>query len=112
MHNRRQYPRRLARFSVKYTVKSGTYRDLVSNVSAGGVHIITRNNIPSDQKIILQFPVFAFDSRPSIMGSVVRSQEDGFAVEFDAPFERRFCPDDHFPEYELERDHSKKEPPD
>jgi hypothetical protein len=108
-YDRRRYARRPARFSVKYTVKSGTYRDLASNVSAGGVHIVTRRTIPSDQKISLQFPVFAFDSRPSVMGTVVRSGENGFAVRFDRPFERRFCPDDHFLEGDIEIDLSGKD---
>jgi hypothetical protein len=41
---------------------------------------------------------------------VVRSQELGFAVMFDKPIERRVCPDDRFPEFGLERDHSGDDP--
>lgn len=104
MVNRRQHPRRPARFSVKYTVQSGTYRDLVSNVSAGGVYIETRRKILSEQKISLQFPVFALKSRPSLLGIVVRSHDEGFAVMFDKPFVNRFCPDDHFSEDDPEKD--------
>jgi hypothetical protein len=100
MQNRRRYPRRPARFSVKYTVKSGTYRDLVSNVSSGGVYITTRKTISPEQSVSLQFPVFAFDRRPSVMGKIVRSQDQGFAVMFDKPIERRLCPDDRFPEFD------------
>lgn len=110
MHNRRQHPRRPARFSVKYTVRSGTHRDLVGNVSAGGAYIVARQTIPCGKKISLQFPAFAFDSRPSVTGTVVRSENNGFAVMFDTPFERRFCPADHFPEYETERDPPREDP--
>lgn len=108
--NRRRYPRRPTRFSVKYTVKSGTYRDLASNVSAGGVYITTRKTIPPGQRISLQFPVFAFDKRPSVLGTVVWSQEKGFAVMFDEPIERRICPADRFPELEIEHDRSGDDP--
>lgn len=96
--NRRRYPRRNAQFSVKYSVKSGRYRDLVSNIGAGGIYITTRQTIEPGQKISLQFPVFAFDRKPSVMGTVVRSQDNGFAVEFDNPIEERVCPDDKHPE--------------
>ena len=109
-HNRRRYPRRPTRFSVKYTVKSGTYRNLASNISSGGVYITTRQTIPPGQRISLQFPVFAFNQRPSVLGTVVRSQELGFAVMFDKPIERRVCPDDRFPEFGLERDRSGDDP--
>jgi hypothetical protein len=62
--NRRQHPRRTALFSAKFTVKSGTYRDLVKNVSAGGIFIGSRRMIEHGQRISLRFPVMAFDSKP------------------------------------------------
>jgi hypothetical protein len=106
-YNRRQHRRRPARFSVKYTIQSGTYRDLVGNVSAGGVFVMTRREILTEQKISLQFPVFAFDNRPSVLGTVVRSNSEGFAVMFNKPFMNRLCPDDHFSEDEPEKNPSK-----
>ena len=39
--------------------------------------------------ISLRFPVIAFDTRPRVTGTVVRSQESGFAVMFDHPIEER-----------------------
>ena len=86
--DRRRYPRHISLFSAKYTVKSGTYRDLVRNVSAGGIYIDTRRSIHDGQKISLRFPVFAFDRKPSITGTVIRSHQRGFAVKFDTPIER------------------------
>jgi len=76
-----------ALFGAKYTVASGTYRDSVSDVSAGGIYIATRRTIEQGQKISLRFPVLAFDRRPNVKGTVVRSQGKGFAVRFDHPIE-------------------------
>ena len=42
-----------------------------------------------DKKISLRFPIVAFDTRTSIIGTVVRSQDRGFAVMFDNPIEER-----------------------
>lgn len=87
--DRRKYPRHTALFSAKYTVKWGTYRDLIGNVSAGGIYIHTRRSIQHGERITLRFPIIAFDQRPSVLGTVVRSQEEGFAVMFDNPIEAR-----------------------
>jgi hypothetical protein len=87
--DQRRYPRQPALFSAKYTVGSGTYRDLVSNVSPGGIYIHTRRKIEQGQRISLRFPIFAFDKRPGVEGIVVRSQDSGFAVMFDNPLENR-----------------------
>jgi len=94
---KRRYPRRTALYSAKYTVKSGTYRDLIGNVSAGGIYIYTRQTVKDGQRINLRFPIVAFDPRPSVMGTVVRSQYRGFAVMFDTPVEERSCQTGHFP---------------
>ena len=87
--NRRKYERHPALFSAKYTIKSGTYRDLIGNLSAGGIFICTRRDVISGQRISLRFPIIAFDKRPSVFGTVVRSQDQGFAVMFDSPIEER-----------------------
>jgi len=88
---RRQYPRHTALYHAKYTIKSGTYRDLISNVSADGIYINTWRTIKHGQRISLRFPVMAFDRRPEVVGSVVRSQDRGFAVMFDNPIEEMVC---------------------
>lgn len=100
--DRRRYPRRAALFNAKYTLESGTYRDSVGNVSAGGIYINTRRSINPGQRISLRFPVFAFDRRPSILGTIVRAQDEGFAVMFDTPIERSINPDDQSPENQIE----------
>ena len=87
----------MARFSAKYTVSSGTYRDLVGNVSAGGVFILSRRTVLPGQRISIQFPIFALHSKPSVKGTVVRCQEHGFAVMFQRPVHGRICPADFYP---------------
>ncbi len=101
---RRRFVRHPVLYSAKYSVSSGTFRDEASNVSAGGIFISTRRTIDTGQRIQLRFPVFAFDKRPSVEGTVVRAQDKGFAVMFDTPIEDRFSNGDHFPEIDRERD--------
>ena len=62
---------------------------MISNVSAGGIYIRTWRAIPDGERIRLRFPIVAFDRRPDVMGTVVRTQEQGFAVQFDTPLEER-----------------------
>ena len=113
--DRRRYPRLAAAFAVKYTVNSVTYRDLVRDVSAGGIYIGNWRAIKDGQRISLQFPVSAFEKKPSVMGTVMRSQDKGFAVVFDNPIEEKICRTGQDPGIQIERYQSIKrhvyEPP-
>jgi hypothetical protein len=95
--NRRQFLRHTARFSAKYRVKEGAFRDLVHNISAGGVFVSTRQKINHDQPINLQFPICAFKRMLSVMGTVVRCDSNGFAVMFDEAIEEKICKQSQFP---------------
>ena len=90
--DKRRYPRQPALYNAKYTIASGTFRDPVGNVSAGGIYIHSGRTIERGQRISLRFPVVAFDKRPSVEGIVVRSETNGFAVAFDRPVEERILP--------------------
>jgi hypothetical protein len=85
--DRRQHPRHPTPLIVKYTVQSGTFRDLLRNVSAGGAYINTWRDIPSGQPINLRFPLHSFDYRLVTRGIVIRSQHSGFAVKFNNPID-------------------------
>lgn len=87
--NRRQYPRHTAPFSVKYTAKEGTYRDLIKDIGARGVFVCTRRKISRGRIINLQFPIFVFAKRLSLMGTVVRCDTSGFAVMLDEPIDEK-----------------------
>jgi hypothetical protein len=93
MADRRQHARHPALYRAKYTVGSETYLDSVSNLSSGGIYIRTRRTIEQGQPISLRFPVFAFDQKPGVTGTVVRSQGSGFAVKFDNSIEQRIPKD-------------------
>ena len=104
--NRRQYPRQTALFSVKYTVREGTFRDLTGNIGAGGVFVRTRWNRKQGQRINLQFPILAFKKPLSIMGTVVRCSSEGFAVMFDEPIEAKIYKKGQFPKIAQEGNRS------
>nr|WP_162458740.1 PilZ domain-containing protein [Desulfosarcina ovata] len=95
--HRRQFSRYTAVFSTKYTVKEGTFRDLIQNIGAGGAFIRSRRKIIQGRTINIQIPVFAFGRRLSIMGTVVRSHPEGFAVMFKEAMEMRLLKDGRFP---------------
>jgi len=95
--NRRQYARYMAEFSAKYTVKEGKFRDLISNVGAGGVFVITRRKISLGRSINIQFPIFALGKRLSVMGTVVRCDAEGFAVMFNETIEEGLLKNGQFP---------------
>lgn len=87
--NRRQYDRHTAVFSAKYVIQAGRFRDLIKNISAGGIFISTRRKIKQDQPINLQLPIFAFKKWLSLMGTVVRCNSEGFAVKFDEAIDEK-----------------------
>jgi len=89
VRNRRQYPRLKVPFSVKYTAKEGTYRDLIKDIGARGVFVCTRRKISKGRTINLQIPIFVFAKRLSLMGTVVRCDTSGFAVMLDEPIDEK-----------------------
>ncbi len=96
--NRHQHLRRTSYIIAKYTVKEGTYRDVIKNIGAGGLFIRTSRRISDGQSIILEFPLFRFDNTVQVSGNVVRSSSDGFAVAFDTLLDSLICKKGHFPE--------------
>lgn len=95
--HRRQYPRYTAVFSTKYRAKEGSFRDLTRDVGAGGVFISTKRKIKHGRRINVQFPVFAFEKKLSLMGTVVRCESEGFAVMFEESIEVDVFKDGRFP---------------
>jgi len=95
--HRREYTRYSAVFSMKYSAKEGTFRDLTRDVGAGGVYISTNREIKQGRRINIQFPIFAFEKRLSLMGTVVRCEPEGFAVMFDGALNVRIFKDGRFP---------------
>ena len=96
--NQRQFPRRTAFIIAKYTVKEGTFRDIIKNIGATGIFVSTSRGVAQGQSIELQFPVFKFDNQLKVKGSVVRTTQKGFSVVFDQPIDGLICKEGHFPE--------------
>ena len=103
-NNQRRFPRRAAYIIASYTVREGTFRDIIKNIGATGIFVSTSRGIAPDQPIELQFPVFTFDNQITVSGRVVRSNQKGFSVVFDRPIEGLICKEGHFPEIVHESD--------
>lgn len=102
--NQRRYPRRAAFIIAEYTVKEGTYRDIIKNIGATGIFVGTWRKVVEGQSIELQFPVFEFENQLRVKGTVVRSSPKGFSVVFDQPIKGLICKEGHFPEIVHESD--------
>ena len=103
--NQRQFPRRAAFIIAEYTVREGTFRDIIKNIGATGIFIGTWRKIAEGQTIELRFPVFEFGKPLRVTGIVVRSSVKGFSVAFDDPIDGLICEEGKFPEivHESER---------
>jgi len=104
-NDKRQFPRRPAFIIADYTVREGTFRDIIKNIGARGVFISTWRKIAQGQPIELRFPVFEFDDPLKVRGTVVRSSAKGFSVVFDQPIDGLICKEGEFPQivHESER---------
>jgi hypothetical protein len=104
----RNHLRRTSFIIVEYTVKEGTFRDIIKNIGANGMFVNTTRAIAEGQPIELRFPLFEFDHLIQVSGQVTRSSISGFAVTFDQPIPGLICKDGKFPEivHEIDRDTS------
>ena len=100
----RRFPRRAAYIIAQYTVREGTYRDIIKNIGATGIFVSTTRGVASGQAIELEFPVFEFENQIRVKGTVSRSSRKGFSVVFDRPIEGLICKEGHFPEIVHESD--------
>jgi hypothetical protein len=102
--NQRRFPRRAAFIIADYTVKEGSFRDIIKNIGASGLFISTWRRVAEGQPIELEFPIFDFENLFGVKGTVVRSGAKGFAVRFDEPIKGLICREGHFPEIVHESD--------
>ena len=97
-NDQRQHPRSSSYIIARYTVIEGTFRDVVKNISAGGLSVRTQRKIAVGQPISIEFPVSSFDNMMSVKGRVVRRDPVGFAITFNEPIHGLVCRDGQFPE--------------
>ena len=105
--NRRKYPRHASFIIAEYTVLEGTFRDVIKNISAGGLAVRTQRRVAVGQPITIEFPLFDFDNLVKVTGRVVRKDPVGFAVTFDEPIHGLICKEGQFPEILHEADRPK-----
>lgn len=103
-NDKRRYARHAVPFSAKYSVKEGTFRDLIGNIGAGGIFFNSRRKIQLNQTISIRFPTLAFENRFYTTGMVVRCSAEGFAVMFNEPIEEKLSIEGQFPGILSERD--------
>lgn len=104
--NRHKKSRRTSYIIAEYTVKEGTYRDVIKNIGPGGLFIRTSRKIAEGQSIVLNFPLLRFDNTVQVSGKVVRRDSGGFAVAFDELLNDLEAEDGQFPEIVHESDRS------
>lgn len=104
--NQRMHPRRTSFIIVEYSVREGTFRDIIKNIGANGMFVNTTRTIADDQPIELRFPLFEFENPIQVAGRVTRCTVTGFAVTFDRPIDELACREGNFPEivHEINRD--------
>jgi Tfp pilus assembly protein PilZ len=108
-HERRQDPRHISYIIAKYTVLEGTFRDVIKNISAGGLFVRTQRKVAVGQPIAIEFPLFNFDQIIHVSGKVVRSEPVGFAVTFSEPIHGLICKEGQFPKIIHEGDRAPSE---
>ncbi len=96
--NREPHSRRTSYIIAKYSVKEGTFRDVIKNIGAGGLFVRTSRKIAEGQSITLEFPLFQFNNTVEVSGKVVRTGSNGFAVAFDELLEVLISKNGQFPE--------------
>ena len=106
--NRHEYPRRTSYIIAKYTIKEGSYRDVIKNIGAGGLLVKTSRKVAEGQTISLEFPLFDFENLIQATGKVIRCDPNGFAVAFDEPLRTLASKDGHILEIVHESERSSK----
>ena len=100
----REFLRRTSFIIAEYTVNEGTFRDIIKNISAGGLFVRTSRPISVGQDIKLSFPLFDFNQDVTVHGKIVKIDHTGFAVQFFKPIEELVSENGKFPEIVHETD--------
>ena len=81
---KREHERKSFFETVDYTTASQTYRDFVKDISDKGVFIETSNPFSVGEKISMTFLLPEHKKRLKIQGEIVRIEEQGVGVKFEA----------------------------
>jgi hypothetical protein len=79
----RKHPRKSWCKAIFFTSKSKNYKGMISNISRGGAHIITKNKFYLGQMIQIVIPGDKNKKEIKLKGWVARLSPDGLGVRFD-----------------------------
>ncbi len=74
--------RRSRKIAVDYEVNETVQQDFIHDISAAGVFIETQTPPSAGEKIKLTFSIANYKKPVTITGKIVRTDPDGFAVDF------------------------------
>jgi hypothetical protein len=78
----RKYPRKEESIPSAFVIGDQIFTDFIKNISAGGVFITTRKPQSVGDEISLNFTLSGHKRTIRVFGKIVRSDSNGFAVEF------------------------------
>lgn len=78
----RKYPRKEVSIQSAFVVGDHVFTDFIKNISAGGVFITTKNPPTVGDEISLNFLLSGHNRAIRVLGKVLRSDSNGFAVKF------------------------------
>ena len=74
--------RKSRKIAVDYKVNDKIHKDFINDISAAGVFIETQTPPAAGEKITLTFSIANHKKPVTITGKIVRTDSDGFAVDF------------------------------
>jgi len=79
---RRTYQRKSCFLSVDYATDDRAYQEFIQDISASGVFIETRYQLPVGQNIAMTFSLPSSQENVKLTGSIARITSQGFGVAF------------------------------
>ena len=78
----RKHPRKECAIASAYFIQDKIYTDLITDISSGGVHITAKESPSVGDEISVNFVVSGQKRPIRLLGKIIRSSPDGFAVKF------------------------------
>lgn len=86
----RKHPRKECAIASAYFIQDKVYTDLIKNISRGGLYITTQKSQSVGDEISINFMINGQKRPIRILGKIVRSGPNGFAVKFFEEIEALF----------------------
>ena len=86
----RKYPRSPCSMETNYTIDDSGYKDLIENISAGGVYIKTNHTHSLGQVVTMTFMLAGHFKSITVTGKIIRISDQGFAVKFNRELQEYF----------------------